>query len=282
MKITIKILFVFLFISSGIISSCNRTDSKISTYFPSNQNPKIKNNKMLIQILYDDIQYDTSITPAYGFSCFIHFDNKNILFDTGTEGKILLENMNKCSISPDSVEIVVISHNHYDHLGGLKDFFNASPDVSIYMSKEIFPNASANAINQINSTIKLVKDKIVPVSDINNIYKISDRIYSTGFFGSGIPEQSLILDTNKGLIIITGCAHQGIINIIRRTKEYFDKPVFSVFGGFHLMNKSNNEIEQIIKEMKDLGVINCIPMHCTGQAASEIIKSSFGNTIIPD
>lgn len=242
----------------------------------------MENNKIIIQILYDDIGYDTTITPAYGFSCFIHFDNKNILFDTGTDGKILLENMNKCGISPDSVEIVVISHNHYDHLGGLIDFFNENPEVKIYMSKEVFPNAGTNAINQIKSTVNLVKNQIVPVSDINNIYKISDNIYSTGFFGTGVPEQSLILDTDKGIIIITGCAHQGIVNIVRKVKENFNKPLFSVFGGFHLMNKSNDEIERIIKEMKDLGVINCIPMHCTGQSASELIKSGFGNKIIPD
>lgn len=274
MKTIIKILFAFL-----IIFSCNKTDSKIPNDTPLNQNSKMKNNKMIIQILYDDIGYDTTITPAYGFSCFIHYDNKNILFDTGTDGKILLENMKKCGISPDSVEIVVISHNHYDHLGGLMDFFNENPEVKIYMSKDVFPNAGANAINQIKSTVNLVKNQIVPVSDINNIYKISDNIYSTGFFGSGIPEQSLILDTEKGIIIITGCAHQGIVNIVRRVKENFNKPLFSVFGGFHLMNKSNNEIENIIKELKDLDVINCIPMHCTGQQSSEMIKSAFGNTL---
>lgn len=279
MKTIIKILPVLLIISSGIISSCNKTESKIPNYIPLNQNIKMDNNKLAIQILYDDIGYDTTIIPAYGFSCFIHYDNKNILFDTGTEGKILLENMYKCGISPDSVEIVVISHNHYDHLGGLKDFFNENPDISIYMSKEVFPNASANAVNQIKSTVNLVKDKIVPVEDLNNIYKISENIYSTGFFGDRVPEQSLILDTDKGIIIITGCAHQGIVNVIRRAKENFNKPVFSVFGGFHLMNKSQSEIEQIIKEFKDMGVINCTPMHCTGQTASEIIKSRFGNTL---
>jgi 7,8-dihydropterin-6-yl-methyl-4-(beta-D-ribofuranosyl)aminobenzene 5'-phosphate synthase len=279
MKTIIKIFFVFLIISSFIIFSCNKTDSKIPNEIPLNQNTKMDSNKLSIQILYDDIGYDTAITPAYGFSCFIHFENENILFDTGTDGKILLENMNKCGISPDSVEIVVISHNHYDHLGGLMDFFNENPEVKIYMSKEVFPNAGANAINQIKSTVNLVKNQIVPVSDINNIYKISDNIYSTGFFGSGIPEQSLILDTEKGIIIITGCAHQGIVNVVRRAKDYFNKPIFSLFGGFHLGSKSKIEIENIIKELKDLGVINCTPMHCTGQQSSEMIKSDFGNTL---
>jgi 7,8-dihydropterin-6-yl-methyl-4-(beta-D-ribofuranosyl)aminobenzene 5'-phosphate synthase len=99
--------------------------------------------------------------------------------------------------------------------------------------------------------------------------------------GDKIKEQSLIIDTAKGLIIVTGCSHQGIVNILRRAKEIRDKPIALVFGGFHLGSKSAAEMQEIIADFKSLGVERCGATHCTGDAQIAMFKKAFGANYVP-
>ena len=105
--------------------------------------------------------------------------------------------------------------------------------------------------------------------------EILQKVYSTGEMGPGLKEQSLIVRTPNGMVIITGCAHPGIVNIVKRAKEMFDDEVLLVMGGFHLVGKSRREVDTIISDMKKLGVHYVGPCHCTGDKARKLFQQAY-------
>jgi 7,8-dihydropterin-6-yl-methyl-4-(beta-D-ribofuranosyl)aminobenzene 5'-phosphate synthase len=116
---------------------------------------------------------------------------------------------------------------------------------------------------------------------VDKSVEICRDVYLTGEMGYEIKEQSLIIDTPKGLIIVTGCSHPGIVNILKRAREILDKPIRLVFGGFHLGKKSVAEMEEIIAAFKSLKVEKCGATHCTGDAQIVMFKKAFGQNYVP-
>jgi 7,8-dihydropterin-6-yl-methyl-4-(beta-D-ribofuranosyl)aminobenzene 5'-phosphate synthase len=222
-----------------------------------------------ITIAYNNVAYDKALTTAWGFSCFIEGLEKNILFDTGGQGSILLGNMEKLGINSMDIDAVVLSHIHSDHIGGLWSLLETNSRITVYFP-ESFPASFKNKIK------KLCQKAI----SIENPAKICQQVWSTGELGSGIKEQSLIIDSKKGLIIITGCAHPGIVNIVRFAKGYLNKDVYLVMGGFHLMAYSENQVKQITKDLKELGVKKVGPSHCTGGRPIELFREAWGEDFI--
>jgi len=110
--------------------------------------------------------------------------------------------------------------------------------------------------------------------------KIYNGVYSTGELGSWIKEQALVINTERGLVMITGCAHPGIVNMVKKVKELFKKDIALVIGGFHLINTNKNEIERIVLEFKKLGVKYVAPCHCSGDIARGLFKRAYGNNFI--
>jgi len=208
-----------------------------------------------------------------GFGCVIRTQELNILFDTGYQigGKILLSNMEKMNIDPKDIDIIVISHEHLDR--GLEGFLKKNPNVKVYVPGSL-------------PYIKRIVEKYgATYLEMNEFSKIADHIYSTGSmegeYGGSILEQSLVIDTNKGLAVICGCAHPGIIKILERIKEMLpDKKFYLVMRGFHLQGSSTAELEGIIKEFKTLGVKKVAPSHCSGDNFRELSKQKFGKSYI--
>jgi 7,8-dihydropterin-6-yl-methyl-4-(beta-D-ribofuranosyl)aminobenzene 5'-phosphate synthase len=223
-----------------------------------------------IKIVFDNYQINPDLTTSWGFGCVIKTAGKSILFDTGGDGSILLSNMKKMNIDPNEINVVAISHIHSDHEGGLREFLEKNGNVKVYIPLS-FPNSVREKIKSYGAEYQNVKDSI----------KICDNVYTTGELGGRIKEQSLILDTKKGLVIITGCAHPGIVNIAEKTKQIFpDKNIFLIMGGFHLSSASDSELRNIIKSLKEIGVQKTAPSHCSGDRCRELFKEEFGDDYI--
>jgi 7,8-dihydropterin-6-yl-methyl-4-(beta-D-ribofuranosyl)aminobenzene 5'-phosphate synthase len=229
----------------------------------------LEDNPITITILYDNYIFSKGLQADWGFSCIIKGTEKTILFDTGTMGGILFHNINKLNVNPKDVELVAISHNHRDHTGGLSAFLDENNKVTVYLPAS-FPDSFVSRVQKAGA-------KVVPVDKPVEICK---DVSLTGEMGVKIKEQSLILNTSKGLVVIAGCAHPGIVSIVRRAKEVIDKKIYLVCGGFHLMNKSKDEVKEIINEFKDLGVLKVGASHCTGDKAIELFKEAYRENFV--
>ena len=231
--------------------------------------PPIQDKDLHITIVYDNNPYDNRLDTRWGFSCYIQGAEKTILFDVGGEGSVLLDNMKKLKINPRSVHAIVLSHVHYDHIGGLSYFLKKNHKVIVYMPESL-PQSVKDTVRQAGAQIGNVKKPI----------KICKDVYSTGELGDFIKEESLIIKTSKGLIIITGCAHPGIVTIVKKAKEMLKSDVYLVLGGFHLCWMSISKVKKIINGIKKEGVKKVAPCHCSGDIARKQFEKAYGKDFI--
>ncbi len=177
--------------------------------------------------------------------------------------------MKKMGIDPKEISIVFLSHVHSDHTGGLFEFLNINPNVKVYVPK---------------SFLEKFKESIIEygaeVIEIEKATKIGDNIYSTGELGTWIKEQSLVIESEGGIVIITGCAHPGITRIVENVKKNFGDRILLVIGGFHLVGKDAGDVMNVIINLKKIGVQYIAPCHCSGDAAKELFKKEFGDHFI--
>ncbi|MBN2312851.1 MAG: MBL fold metallo-hydrolase [Sedimentisphaerales bacterium] len=248
-----------------MITTCLVLLAPVHYIAASEESPGQQKKTVTITILYDNYVFTEGLKTDWGFSCILQGTEKTILFDTGTKGDLLLENFEKLKVNPKDVEVVVISHNHRDHTGGLLSFLGKNSDVLVYLP----PSCSESFIQQVKETGANVKIVNAPI-------EICKGVHLTGPMGEQIIEQSMILDMAEGTVVITGCAHPGIVEIVRKSKEILPKNVHLVLGGFHLTRKSDVEIEQIISAFRKLGVKKAGPTHCTGNQAIQMFKKAYG------
>jgi 7,8-dihydropterin-6-yl-methyl-4-(beta-D-ribofuranosyl)aminobenzene 5'-phosphate synthase len=221
-------------------------------------------------VLYDNYLHREGTKADWGFSCLIEGTEKTILFDTGTQPQILMHNVKVLNVDLKKVNQVVLSHIHEDHTGGLSAVLEQNPKVTVFFPVS-FPPEFGRRVESLKAIAQTVDKPI----------EICRNVYLTGEMGDEIKEQSLIINSPKGLIIVTGCSHQGIVNILRRAKQIVDKPIYLVFGGFHLGGKPEAEIQEIIAAFKELKVEKCGATHCTGDGPIAMFKKAFGENYIP-
>ncbi|PIY78733.1 MAG: MBL fold metallo-hydrolase, partial [Parcubacteria group bacterium CG_4_10_14_0_8_um_filter_35_7] len=229
--------------------------------------------KISIITVYDNYQVDPRLKTGWGFSCLVEADSRGlqrgltrILFDTGADSSTLLANMEKLEINPKDIDIVVLSHIHGDHVGGLNGFLEKNRTVKLYIPAS-FP------VSYDNKTGEVIR--------IGQPTKIFENIWSTGQMNTRVKEQSLVIDTKKGLVVITGCAHPGVVNIVKKAKEIFpNQDIYLVLGGFHLFGASDSELKEIINDFKKLGVQKVAPCHCSGDRTRELFKEEYHENFI--
>jgi len=167
---------------------------------------------MKTTIIYDNTSLKEDLRADWGFSALVEAKGKRILFDTGASGSILLSNMKQLEIDPKSIDEVFISHFHFDHTGGLSAFLDLNNEVKVWV-----PPSFRGVKNA---------EEVVAVE---NPRELCEGIYSTGEL-EGI-EQSLCVETQKGIVIIAGCSHPRMEHIIGTASEF--GRVYGIIGGFH-------------------------------------------------
>jgi len=235
---------------------------------PINPSPESRPPELII--VYDNNPYEYQLHTAWGFSCLIRLAQRTILFDTGGDSSTLLYNMRQLKIDPGKVDDVFLSHIDGDHTGGLSGFLEQNNSINVYLPQS-FPKGFKDEISSTGT-------KIVEVSTAKELLT---GVYTTGELGGGIIEQSLVLKTGRGLVVMTGCAHPGIVEIIRKAKEVVPgNRVYLVIGGFHLSGVSLTQIESIISSFIQLGVEKVAPCHCSGDGARRLFEKGYGDDYI--
>jgi 7,8-dihydropterin-6-yl-methyl-4-(beta-D-ribofuranosyl)aminobenzene 5'-phosphate synthase len=202
---------------------------------------------MKITILYDNTLFQNNLKPDWGFSCLAEAHGRTILFDTGANGALLLENMEKLNIQPSSVDDVFISHAHFDHVGGLSAFLNRNSKVTVFVPVSLRGVRNAK--------------KVIHVDKPMTLY---ENFYSTGELEE--IEQSMAVKTAKGLVLIVGCSHPDMKNIMD-TASQFGK-IYAIVGGLHGFDD--------YELFKNLDAI--CPTHCTQHIAE--IKALYPEKVI--
>lgn len=217
-----------------------------------------------ITVVYNNIAGNPDLETDWGFSAYIETGDEVILFDTGTNGEILLRNMEKLGLDPTSVDYLVFSHLHNDHIGGTAALLSTGVQPPAYVLDN-FPQGFQQLLAAITEVVV-----------VDSPLEITDGVYTSGPVTGEITEQALVLETSQGLVVVTGCAHPGANRMVAQAKEAVAGEVYLVMGGFHLGGASATTVEGIIADFRDMGVQNAAPSHCTGEAAMLQIQEAYG------
>ena len=233
---------------------------------------EVEDIEVRITIIYDNrINSEVSdelkkrLKSDWGFSALIEIKDNKILFDAGAKYSVLKNNMDVLGIKPEEIDFIFISHYHKDHYGGLFKFLEENQNttsITVFLPKG-FGEREKNRIIKLGASV-------VETTKLSRLFK---NIATTGPMGTNIKEQSMIIMTTKGAVVITGCAHPGIIDIVRSVRV-LTKDIQLVMGGFHLLNTEVSEIKNIIKELTKSSNKIC-PCHCSGDETIRICKEEF-------
>ena len=233
---------------------------------------------MNIRVLFDKVSQDDRYRTGWGVSFLV---GETVLFDTGENGDWLLHNIDVMGVDIGNINAAVISHDHWDHTGGLWRLLEKKPSISVYACSG-FGTTFKQRVRALDGTL-IESDTITEVvphiyvgPEINGAYK-----------DAPISEHALIIDGREGISIITGCAHPGIANMVRKIMEYFTgKKISLVMGGFHLMGEDQNRILQVLEDFRKTGVESVGPTHCSGKEAEkkfhEAYRKQFVNVVVGD
>ena len=197
---------------------------------------------MKVTIVYDNNTLKEGLREGWGFSCLVEAE-ENILFDTGWKGSDLLHNMKALGKEMKDVDAVVLSHEHWDHTGGLPCVLNNADDLRVYVP-ESFSNHLKGEIKKFSELI-----------EVSGPQKITEHIRTTGElegdYKGPIMEQSLVVETEKGFVALAGCSHCGVDKILSAAENIGE--TYGLVGGFHGFEE--------YEILKDLELI--VPTHCT-------------------
>jgi 7,8-dihydropterin-6-yl-methyl-4-(beta-D-ribofuranosyl)aminobenzene 5'-phosphate synthase len=266
----------------------------------------------IISIYENTAQPELNLKGSAGNGFYIEFEEEKILFDTGFKGKILMHNLNQLKISPDSISKIIFSHGHFDHTWGLVKLLenrNNPEKIKIYGHFDLtekkrvkvlgikaanigFPKLNKEQkgkieyhltdkpveINKYLSTTGIIAER--PEKD-GTIDKIVHKFEGKWIKDPIMDDLSLILKTKKGLVIIGGCMHSGLLNTCAHVSKMFpQESIYACMGGTHMMNFNPTEIENIIDKLKNQYNISKLWLnHCTGKKPIAQISAAFGSEI---
>ena len=189
-----------------------------------------------------------------------------------------MKNVSKLELDYSKISCVFVSHIHGDHMGGLFEILEKSNKPQLYLPFSYPRHRGEQLGDQAERDFEALLSRFRPlvsaIIQTKESAKVGDSFMSTGMIEDESYEQSLIIPTSKGVIIITGCAHPGIVETVRRAIELTEQEVLLVLGGFHLMQTDASEVRLIAQELRQLTKY-IGPCHCTVGDAQAIFKDIF-------
>ena len=258
-------------------------------------------NAMHVTILYDAFGKASAMKKDWGYSAFIEYGGKRILFDTGDDPRILADNAKARHVDLSRLDFVVLSHRHGDHMGGMDYLLHVNPKVTIYAPKENFgvygsslpgtfyrrdaglpsdqkyfdgspPDVMHFGSAWPHAHFELVDNARDIAPGIHLISLVSDKPGTLE-----LRELSLAIETPDGLVVVVGCSHPGIGKILEAARA-INSHIHVVMGGMHLVTASDADIADVVTSLHDTTKVNFIaPGHCTGEPAFAALKKAFGD-----
>ncbi len=235
---------------------------------PAAEEPEpVASTGVTLTVVFDNTTTDPQLTAGWGFAAVVEYGGHTLLFDTGASGPVLLDNMRQLGIDPSSIEVVILSHEHGDHTDGLQALLDTGIQPTVYVPSA-FPQARKDQV--------LARTELVEVSDA---VEILPGVHTTRPMG-GWNEQALVLESSDGAVVITGCAHMGLMSLVREAQRVAGTQIALLAGGFHLNTASSGEVQNAIDMFRQSGVEKVLPTHCTGDAAIALFRSDYGEDFI--
>ncbi|MBT3045592.1 MAG: MBL fold metallo-hydrolase [Candidatus Thiodiazotropha sp.] len=224
-----------------------------------------------LTLLFDNVAYDPRLNCLWGFACLYEGPGVRVLFDTGSNGRLLLHNMRTLGIDPSGIDFLFLSHTHWDHMGGLDTVLELNPGLHLLVPAGTSPRMIDN-LHMLCRKVSIVgKDPLA----------FAPALASSGTFPSEPPEQALVITASEGAVVITGCAHPGVVTIADAVTRQTGTTVALLAGGYHLFQESAETVTQTAEDLAALGVRHIMPTHCTGASAMQQLQELFGQRFIP-
>ena len=258
-----------------------------------------------VTVIVDNIACD-GIAGEWGLSILVEYADKKILVDVGAS-ELFVKNMEQLGINVKDVDYAVLSHAHYDHANGMPRFFKENSKAKFYLRETAGENCYFKKFifhKYIGIPRHVLTDYSERIEIVSGDYELMKGVYLIPHKTKGLEvigkremmyqrtshgwkpddfshEQSLVVDTDKGLLIINCCSHGGAVNIINEVGKTFpDKHVYGLIGGFHLFNKSEDEVRGVAKKIQDTGIDFVCTGHCTKERAYGIMKEELGDKLL--
>ena len=236
---------------------------------------------MEIKVLSDNTVYRDGIMAEHGLSFWLKYDGQQYIIDTG-QGLVITQNAERMGINLAQIEGVIISHSHDDHLGGLDKILALNPAVKVYGHPAI-KKTYQQRIKERSTGKKQVYGKPARIKNFipaEKPLKIAAGLWLTGILPGehnhkeARVENSLVCETGRGLVVLVGCSHAGIIKILNHIKSLSNKPVLAAAGGFHLYKKEMGELREIAQDFAETGVKIIYPLHCSGFMGRKMLQEN--------
>lgn len=218
-----------------------------------------------ISILYDN-RAQADLRPGWGFSAWISVGDESVLFDTGADKLVFEENARALGCNLSTLGALVLSHEHCDHIGA----------VSAVTRKGLRLYAPARSARRFADQ----RRRGVQVISVRGAVQVCPGVKSTGQFGRKIREQALLVDGAEGPVLITGCAHEGIVTVADLATRIAQQPPALILGGFHLHRDDDAKARYVAEQLLRLGVERIAPCHCTGDGATAILRDAYGERFV--
>jgi 7,8-dihydropterin-6-yl-methyl-4-(beta-D-ribofuranosyl)aminobenzene 5'-phosphate synthase len=264
--------------------------------------------KLKITTLVDNhTLFASGFWAEHGLSMLIEADCEKILFDTGQTSEVIAHNLEKIKENLNDLKHIVLSHGHYDHTGGLKEIAQRTDHAHVFAHPDIFDNKYVkrdeeyidigvpfnedDLKNSFTFHFKKEGEEFIPsvrttgqIPRITEFESIPKRYYikknNTFVNDEILDDQSLILDTQKGIIVILGCTHSGLINTLFHVKKLTGKSeVFGIFGGTHLWAADDEKLKKTAMTLNEFNLKRIGLSHCSGENALLHFSKAFGDKV---